>query len=407
MRTKEPLRVAGARRIVCATPPAIEQMRTSLRSRAVLSCVVALLLCLVLPCLARAQGDDQPPRLPTGVDPNDWEVYFDWATEHIGKNVTDAEAAIVWSSRLRPDRAEPLFARWIAFWARDIGLYEKYLEEDEKTLRDPRVLEAEALRERALRRNPFVHQGMIFYLFQRLPGRIMDSPPNRAWYALGQGNLPRALDLFATVISREPQRYGYLRFVRASAFVNSGKPDSAAAEITALLAQLRAEDAKTLGNGYQSKELLEYALALVELGRGRVAAARASAGRAVVENAAFSPAHALLGEIALDAHDSTTALLEYGLAAETDSADVESLVGLGRAYQYAKHPREAAAQFRRAVALEPHYASPYLLLASALEASGDKPGAADAYSRFLTHVTQADYRRADVEHKILALKSSP
>ncbi|HKW10796.1 MAG TPA: tetratricopeptide repeat protein [Gemmatimonadaceae bacterium] len=381
-------------------------MRTSLRSRAVLSCVVALLWCLVLPCLARAQADDSPPRLPSGVDPNDWEVYFDWATKHIDKNITDSEAAVVWSSHLRPDRAEPLYMRWIAFWARDIGRFEKYLLDDEKTLRDPHVLEAEEFRERALRRNPFVHQGMIFYLYQQLPGRILDSPANRAWYALGQGDLPRALNLFAAVIAREPERYGYLRFVRASAFVNSGKSDSAAAEITALLAQLRAEDVKSLGNGYQSKELLEYSMGLIELQRGRIAAARAALGRAVVENAAFSPAHAMLGEIALNAHDSTTALLEYGLAAETDSADVESLVGLGRAYQYAKHPREAAAQFRRAVALEPHYAAPYLLLASALEASGDKPGAADAYARFLTHVTHDDYRRADVEHKILALKAS-
>ena len=189
--------------------------------------------------------------------------------------------------------------------------------------------------------------------------------------------------------------------------MNSGKPDSAAAEIAALLAQLRAEDAKSLGNGYESKELLEYAMGLLELRRGRTKAAHDAFGRAAVENAAFSPAHAMLGEMALTAHDGATALLEYGLATETDSSDVEYIAGLGRAYQVTNHGSDAVAQFRRAVALEPMYASPYVLLGSALQDTGDKTGAVAAYSKFLMHATQSDYRRADIERKIQALGAAP
>ena len=382
----------------------LERMLTQ-RPRGVPSWLIAAIAsCLLVPCLCSAQAD-QRPRLPTGVDPYDWEAYFDWGTNHIAKDLTAADEAIVWSSRLRPDRAEPLYARWITFWAKDIRQFEKYLNDDEKTLHDPRVAEAEGLRERALRRNPFVHQGMVVYLYQKLPGYIADNPVTRAWFALGQGDLPRAADLFATVISRDPKRYGYLRFIRASAFVNSGKPDSAAAEISALLAQLRAEDARTLGNGYQSKELLEYAMGLLELRRNRTKAAHDAFGRAVVENAAFSPAHAMLGELALNAHDSATALLEFGLAAEVDSSDVESIIGFGRALQFAKRPREAAAQFRRAIALEPLYAAPYQLLGSALELAGDRIGAVAAYDAFLNHIEQSDYRRSDIQHKIDVLKS--
>jgi hypothetical protein len=169
--------------------------------------LAVLIACIALPCLVRAQGD-QPPRSPKGVDPNDWEAYFDWGTDQMGRDLTAADAAIVWASRLRPDPAEPLFARWISFWARDPRLYEKYLSDDEKTLADPRVVEAEALRRRALRRNPFVHEGMIVYLYQRLPGRIRDNPVTRAWFALGEGDLPRALDLFATLVSHDPKQYG-------------------------------------------------------------------------------------------------------------------------------------------------------------------------------------------------------
>jgi len=361
---------------------------------------------LIAPTVTSAQTEGKP-RLPTGVDPFDWEAYFDWGTEHLAKDLTASDSAILWSSKVRPDRAEPLFARWITFWARDIRQFEKYLADDDKTLHDPRVAEAKALRDRALRRNPFVHQGMIVYLYQKLPGYIRDTPVTRAWFALGEGDLPRALDLFATVISRDPQRFGYLRFVRASAFVNSGKPDSAAAEITKLLEQLHAQDAKSLGNGYESKELLEYALGLVELRRNHSAAARDAFGRALVENAAFSPAHAMLGELAMNARDTTTALLEYGLATETDSTDVELILGMGRAYVLAHRPADAAAQFQRAAQLEPVYAEPYLRLASALEAKGDKPAAANAYVQFLQRLSQDDYRRGDIQHKLQLLAGSP
>ena len=228
----------------------------------------------------------------------------------------------------------------------------------------------------------------------------------RAWFALGEGDLPRALDPFATVISRDPQRFGYLRFVRASAFVNSGKPDSAAAEITKLLQQLHAQDAKSLGNGYESKELLEYALGLVELRRNHTAAAHDAFGRALVENAAFSPAHAMLAELAMNARDTTTALMEYGLATETDSTDVELILGMGRAYLQARRPADAATQFQRAVQLEPLYAEPYLRLASALEAKGDKAAASRAYVQFLQRVTQDDYRRGDIQHRIQLLAAA-
>ena len=185
-------------------------------------------------------------------------------------------------------------------------------------------------------------------MYQKLPGYIRDTPVTRAWFALGEGDLSRALDLFATVISRDPQRFGYLRFVRASA----------------------------------------------------------AFGRALVENAAFSPAHAMLAELAMNARDTTTALMEYGLATETDSTDVELILGMGRAYLQARRPADAATQFQRAVQLEPLYAEPYLRLASALEAKGDKAAASRAYVQFLQRVTQDDYRRGDIQHRIQLLAAA-
>ena len=62
-----------------------------------------LALFLTIPGVTQAQNEE-PPRSPKGVDPNDWEAYFDWGTDAVGRDLTAADAAIVWASRLRPDR---------------------------------------------------------------------------------------------------------------------------------------------------------------------------------------------------------------------------------------------------------------------------------------------------------------
>ena len=171
-----------------------------------------------------------------------------------------------------------------------------------------------------------------------------------------------------------------------------------------MLAQLRAEDAKSLGNGYESKELLEYAMGLLQLHAQRTTAAREAFGRAVVENAGFTPAHSMLGELAMSRNDTATALLEYGLAAETDPGDVEVVIGLGKALRQAKHLNPAAAQFRNAITIEPLYATPYFLAAT-LDELGDRNAAAEAYKQFLSRAAASDPRRTEAEQKLTALDS--
>jgi len=360
-----------------------------------------LLLCALVPSVAGAQR----PSLPRDKDPNDWEAYYNLGVEQLGHSSSRAEAAFVWAAHLRPDRPEPLYGQWLAIHIRDTHRFERYLQDDEKTLRDPEVMRGDSLRAAAFRRNPFVHQGLIVLLWDRLPGQWPDDALTRAWLALGRANLPDAAHEFGLLIRRNPEKYGHLRLVRASALVKLHQFDSAATEISALLAQERAQDTKSLGNGYESKEMLEYALGLLQLNMRNVAAARDAFGRATVENAGFAPAHALLGEIAVAAKDTATALLEFGLAAETDPTDVEILIGYGKALRVAGRPVDAAEQFRKAVALEPYYAESSLNLALALEEAGERGGAADAYGQFLSKSMQSDSRRSAVEQRLLALKA--
>src|SRR5688572_9610961 len=262
--------------------------------------LVAVTSCLVV--RLNAQQPELPP-LANGADRNDWEAYYDAGVAVLHMDPRKADAAFAHASRIRPDRAEPLYARWIAFWALDLELFGKYIRGDEKTQRDPRVRQADSLRTRALWRNPFVHQGLILFLYDKLPGRFRDNAITRAWIALGQAELELALRRFGALIDRDPERYGYLRFVRASAFTNTNQQDSATAELTALLAQLRAADSTELVNYYESKELLEHALGLLHLHGRRVPLAQEAFGRAVAENAAFAPSHAMLGLMALAARD--------------------------------------------------------------------------------------------------------
>jgi tetratricopeptide (TPR) repeat protein len=345
----------------------------------------------------------QRPKLPKDADPNDWGAYFDLGVAKLQRQPNAASDAFYWASRLNPSRAEPLFARYVSFWAKDIEKFGRFLQDDEEVLRDPKVLQAVDLRSTALARNPFVHQGLVMALYDALPGRFRESVITTAWIYYGRADLPHALERFAVAIDRDPKKYGYARFVRASAFVNLQQYDSASAEIETLLKQLRAEDEKTVGSEYQSKEMLEYASGLLLYQRNKLAAAREAFGRSVVENASFVAAHAMLGEMAMSSRDTATALLEYGTTIQIDSSDVMMRIGYGRALVAARRPADAAVQFRKAVELEPYYAESYYLLALALEASGAKPAAADAYRQFLNATTLGDFRREKAQGKIAEL----
>jgi predicted Zn-dependent protease len=225
----------------------------------------------------------------------------------------------------------------------------------------------------------------------------------RAWISYGQAKIPLALEQFGRIAKRDPARYGYLRFTRASAFVNLAQYDSAASQLDSLLAQLRRQDEVVIGNGYQSKELLEYAVGLIHLQLRRTSAAREAFARSLVENTGFAPSHAKLGELAAAAGDTTAALSELSMAVEIDPNDPLLQVGYGRALMLANRPGDAVRPLRQAVTIAPGYAEPYLYLAVALETSGDAAGARTAFSAFLERTKRADDRRTYAEEKVKSL----
>jgi len=70
----------------------------------------------------------------------------------------------------------------------------------------------------------------------------------------------------------------------------------------------------------------------------------------------------------------------------------------------ANHPAQAIA-LRKAVTLDPLYSETYYLLAPALAESGDKAGAAEAYTQFLGRTPESDLRRGSAQLTLQVLQA--
>ncbi|HEV8399277.1 MAG TPA: tetratricopeptide repeat protein [Gemmatimonadales bacterium] len=357
---------------------------------------------LVVPVLLAALQAPAPPerpRLARSADINDWTAYFEYGVEMLRSQPAGvgtygaqgrprqpfrADAAFYWASRLDPSRAEPLLGRWVAFWLQDIGRFEAYLNENPKVLRSPAVMRADSLYRRALERNPFVPQNLRILPYNDLPGRWIADLGMQGWLAYAGGDYPRALERFARLIARDPDKHVWTRYYRALAFMPMQQYDSAGAEMRALIATLRRMDTTgTTSAVYESKELVEYGIGLLAFVQGDNAGAQAAFERALQENLGFGPAHMELGDLATTRRDWASAAREYAAAVELAPDDPWLRSRYGAVLASAGRSAEAVDQLWRAIELEPYYADSYLTLGTALEVTGDRAGAIHALEDFL------------------------
>lgn len=352
-----------------------------------------LVLALLAAGRAAAQPGDLPrrPELPRGADVNDWEAYFDLGVSLEPQMPARAEAAFAWAARLDPSRAEPLFALWAATHFRNIGRFERYLEDDEGVVSNPVLLRADSMRWRAFMRNPFLHRGLEVLLYQQLPGSWRGDAATRAWLAYGEGDLVRAADGFSRIAHRRPRD----RYWAAVANASAGRFPQAAAHLDTILQAARAAEERRLVRADESTEMYEYALALLQRVRGNTRAAREGLERALVQNAAFYPARVQLGDLALQAGRYDDAVAELAMAVELAPEDGYLHFRHGVALVAAGRAAEAVEALVRAAELEPYFAEIDLHLGSALAHTGDLPAARAAYTRFLERAPRRD--RALVE----------
>jgi tetratricopeptide (TPR) repeat protein len=332
---------------------------------------------------ARAQGEPERPSLPRGADSNDWEAYFDLGERHFWYRPAQAAAAFYWAGRLDPTRAEPLFARWAAFYATNQGTWEGYLDQNPQTMRRPEVIANDSLVLRALRRNPFVHRGLEAALYSRMGRRLAVDNVLTAFLNYGEGDFAQAADGFGRVVRANPVQNYRFRQWRALSFAGAGQLDSAAVELTALLQTLRSRDQASLQYYYDSKALQEHALGMLHDAAGRPAEARRAWERALEEDLTMYPSRAALARLALRERKPEEAVEHMAQAAELAPDDAVMHLEHGNALMAANRRDDAIAAFQRALQLEPHWAEPYLRLGIAFDNAGKPAEAVAAYRAYL------------------------
>src|SRR5260370_29646861 len=134
----------------------------------------ALLWLLILAALLAAApaGAQQTattvrPKLDAQADTNDWRAYFQYGMTQLRARPSKADAAFYWAARLGPNRAEPLYGRWVAFWLRNVAVFEDYMH---GTKDFPEAERAESLQARAGRRNPLHPPSLHSRDTGKLPG---------------------------------------------------------------------------------------------------------------------------------------------------------------------------------------------------------------------------------------------
>ena len=350
-----------------------------------------------------AQDSPVRPRLAAEADTNDWQAYFDYGVEQLPRVPGRADAAFYWAGRLDPWRSEPFYGRWVTYWMRHDGDWADYLAENPRILRKPEVRRADSLLLAALVRNPLTSRRLEALVYHSVPGEWGHDLATEGYLAYAAGRYGDAVKVWGRLVLQDSVRNVWWRYNRALAFAAMQQFDSARVEITRLTAQVDTASTKIV-LVYQSRELLHYAIGLLEIVHGDHAAARSALGYALVENLAFAPAHAALGELAAMDNDHAAAAQELAQAVELDSANVWYRFRYGAELVRAGRSLEALVELRRAIELEPFYAEPYFVLGRALEGVPDTSGAVGAFLEYLRRSPRRmEDQRTTARQRILAL----
>lgn len=384
--------------------------------------------CLCVTSTISAQGGKEPrrPTMAAGADTNDAHAYYAFAVDIMANDPDKAADALYWTTRLEPTWADGFYARRVALHLSDPSRLLRYWGGDRRTIQSNDVRRIDSLFYHALTLNPFVSQRLDRTLFEGVANEIasryerqgagsstavryaidrqMLSAPvaDKAWMAYGDGRFDDALRLYAEAVQQDA-RNGPLRVDRARVFVQTGQPDSALAELTLAIADMRKRDKKELIYVYQSKALTEHSIGVVEEQLGHADAAREAYGRALQEDLSYYPAHLALSYLALEAKDTTTALSEMELVVQLESNDPATQYLYGYALAGAGRSAEAEAHLRKAIELDAVYSPPHLALAGVLERLKRPGDAAAEYTAFLARAARTDNRRGAASARLAAL----
>jgi len=377
----------------------------------------------------KPRNEPRRPKFPVGVDTNNAQVYYDFGLEKLERDPELAADAFYWASRINPAMADAYYARRCALLLIDRYQFQRYYQGDKRTIQSDEVKRIDSLYYYSLTINPFLYRKLDLRLFNAYIANFADdyarrhnvsanevqfevqrwindgaSPSMRAWQAYGEARFDDALRYYADAIKRAKDKAEF-RADRGRLFFQLNQADSALAELTQALEEMRKIDKKDLVYVYTSKALFEHSIGLVQERLGNAAAAKEAFGRALQEDLSYFPAHVQLGYLALEARDTATALSEMDLAVQIrgDDPTLRYVYGYSLAVS-GKYP-DAEVQLRKAIELDPVFAAPYNQLGEVLDSEGKGGDALTQYRSFLALASQSDLRRKDVEERVRVLAS--
>jgi tetratricopeptide (TPR) repeat protein len=395
-------------------------MRLTTRAR-FRAAALLIALAAALPATASAQKprkEPKRPKLEAGQDTNSAIAYYQFGISKLPKRPRDAADAFYWASRLAPQWAEPYYARRISIILSErSGHMWPYLTRRRAVVESDWGRMVDSLQYRALVRNPFLVQNLDRMLideivYQMSGGEAMPvygmrsgDPEYDAWMAYTGGQYAKAVRYYGDAIKRQPKEPLH-HAQRARAFYALQEYDSAVTELTTLLGKLQKEEKDRLFYFFDSKSMYQYSLGTLHSIRGDAAAAREAFGHALTEDLSFYMAHAALGDLAMQAGDTTTALGEYRLAVEINGEDPALRFGYALALVQANRAADAVREFEAAIEKEPLFAMPYYYLGRLHDAFEMHDDAKQYYTDFVARAAQVMEERQWVEQRLAALKGS-
>jgi tetratricopeptide (TPR) repeat protein len=389
--------------------------------------LVAFVIVASPPSALQAQEGKVPKRPALGVaaDTNVASAYYRYGLSVLEKYPQTAGEAFYWATRLDPAWAEPLYARRVALLMADRRLLVGYMKGTRRYVESKEAQSLDSLELRALMLNPFLTRdldGPLIVAFVRAlyQGDSRDASYTqldyftenymrndarerlRALMAVSEGRLPDALELYRKALSQDRDEAAEIHVERARTFHLLGNDDSTRAELALAVERLRKKEEKFVYL-YQSKALLEHGIGLTYEIKAQFEPAREAYGRALQEDLSYYPAHIRLGAVALAVGDTASALSEMALAVQLKGDEPWARATYGGTLAQIGRSADAIEQLRKAVELEPFYASPYYLLGRVAETLGKTAEAAEAYRGYVAHTSSQDFRLAEVKQRLAAL----
>lgn len=384
-------------------------------------------LCLAVAAgLASAQSTRQPdrPELPAGADRNDPWTYYRLGQSFLTRDPDKAADAFYWAARLNPVWAEAFYGRRIALLLNDPRRLRRYWRGDRGAIRE--TMGIDSLYFYALTLNPFLGPNLDHLILDAVIDQYsreyanrtgasanevayevqkyisLGPPESRAVMAYQDGRYDDALSLYAKAIPRSKEK-GRLLAERGRLFYQIGQRDSALDNLTQALVEMRKADKDDLVFFYQSKALMEQRIGMIERVKGNKTAARDAFGRALQEDLSYFPAHVQLAFLSLESGDTATVLSEMDLAVQLKPDAPGIRFQYGYALGTLNKLKEAEAQLKKAIDLDPDFAVSHFALAEVYVASGRKADALKEIQAFLALAAANDTRREEAAQMAVIL----